>query len=420
MSVKEGPDSIKENLIFSLDMANINNYNSSSENFFLYSQDFEFANWSKFNTNITSNTAIAPDGTMTADLISTTPNQLSYVGQGTPLAPDQNYVISLHVKPVLGNGNVAIEVSGISDYPGNTFNLYSMTAPTGSSIITLSDGWYRIIYRFKTSATNAAQFNVFYFGAYGTSPYINTFYIWGAQLQKGTVEGIYVPTTNISLPQISFTESINKRQVTLLNPMYAFYDSTTKSMRFNRHISSVLGGVLGMTGSGDLDVTTFLYNNHTVEMLVRINDYTASNINVNEAANVLFVYTGLHAGFHFDPTSLYYGVWRSQPSVGFFTANSSVLPAAGQWFHLVATRVNSLSGSILNIYINGIKTGTVSGSINGNPGTSNSMRWGGLGTGGAYVYNSKSNIALFRMYNTDLSDAQILQNFNSLRSRYVL
>ena len=75
---------------------------------------------------------------------------------------------------------------------------------------------------------------------------------------------------------------------------------------------------------------------------------------------------------------------------------------------------------LLHIYINGVKTGTVSGSMDGNPGTNNNMRWGGLGTGGAYVYNSKSNIALFRMYNTDLSDAQILQNFNSLRSRYVL
>jgi hypothetical protein len=401
-------------------MANINNYTPSSENFFLYSQDFEQANWNKFNTNITSNVAVAPDGTMTADLISTTPNQLSYIGQGTPLAPDQDYVVSLYVKPILGNGNVAIEIANQSGGSGNTFNTYSMTAPTGSSIIALPDGWCRIIYRFKTSSSNNAQFNVFYFGAYGTSPYVNTFYIWGAQLQKGTVEGNYLTTTNVALPQISFTESINKRQVTLLNPTYAFYDSTTKSIRFNRHNSSVLGGVLSMTGSGDLDVNTFLYNNHTVEMLVKINDYTASNLNGNEASNVLFVYTGLHAGFHFDPTYLFYGVWRSQPSVGFVIAYSSVRPAAGTWFHLVATRVNSISGSTLNIYINGVKTGTVSDNISTNPGTNNNMRWGGLGTGGAYVYNSKSNMALFRMYNVSLSDAQILQNFNSLRSRYVL
>ena len=419
MSVKEGPDSVKGNLIFSLDMANINNYAPASENFFLYSQDFEQANWSKYFTNITSNVGVAPDGTMTADLISTTRNQLSYLGQGTQLAPDQDYIASLYVKPVSGNGVVAVEIANTIG-SGNEFNLYSMTAPAGSSVIALPDGWYRIIYRVKTNPTNVAQFNVFYFGAYGTHPNVNTFLIWGAQLQRGTSEGVYVPTTNVSLPQVSFTESISKRQVTLTNPMYGFYDSTTKSIRFNRHNSSVLGGVLTMTGSEDLDVNKFLYSNHTVEMLVRINDYAGSNLNANETANVLFVYSGYHAGFHFDPSSFYYGVWRSQPSVGFITANSSVLPTAGKWFHLVANRVNSPTGATLNIYINGVKTGTASNIITGNPGTGNGMRWGGHGTGGGFVYNSKSNMALFRMYNRDLSDDEIMQNFNSLRSRYVL
>jgi hypothetical protein len=419
MSVKEGPDSVKDNLIFSLDMANINNYATTSENFFLYSQDFQQANWGKHYVSITPNVAVAPDGTMTAYLASSIPNQLSYMSQGIQLAPDQDYIASLHVKPVSGNGIVAVEVSNTTG-GGNEFNLYSMTAPAGSSVIALPDGWYRIIYRVKTNPTNVAQFNVFYFGAYGSHPNVNTFLIWGAQLQKGTVEGAYVPTTNVSLPQVSFTESISKRQVTLTNPIYASYDSTTKSMRFNRHNSSVLGGVLTMTGSGNLDVNTFLYSNHTVEMLVRINDYAGSNLTANEAASVLFVYGGSHAGFHFGPGYLLYSVWRSTPSVAQIQANSSVMPTVGQWFHLVANRVNSPTGATLNIYINGVKTGTTSNIITGNPGTGNGMRWGGLGTGGAYVYNSKSNMALFRMYNRDLSDDEIMQNFNSLRSRYVL
>jgi hypothetical protein len=83
----------------------------------------------------------------------------------------------------------------------------------------------------------------------------------------------------------------------------------------------------------------------------------------------------------------------------------------GAWFHGVAT----YDGSNVRVYINGVKEST-------------NARTGTITPGSLYVGSNSGGSSEFfvgqlgfvKMYNTVLTDAQVLQNFNAVRGRYGL
>jgi hypothetical protein len=214
----------------------------------------------------------------------------------------------------------------------------------------------------------------------------------------------------------SFTDSVISRAGTLTNASYYSYDSATKSINFTRDGSTLVGGYTNFVGTDGLTSTNFLYNNHSVELLARVNDFAPGNYNGNETNSVLAGYQGYHAGFQYTASGLFYSIWNG-------TSNSSVtVPIANTpvntWIHLVATRL----GNLFTMYVNGVSvnTGTVA-TASGNPGITNNFRLAAGNAGsGPYAYYAKCNVALHRMYNKALSAAEVQQNFNSVRGRYGL
>jgi len=88
------------------------------------------------------------------------------------------------------------------------------------------------------------------------------------------------------------------------------------------------------------------------------------------------------------------------------------------WYHWVITMDTSLSTNKCKIYVNGVL------SAQGNPGNSANLN---IGADGARVGNKLSNstenfngnIALARAYNKVLTAAEVLQNFNAQKSRFL-
>jgi len=201
----------------------------------------------------------------------------------------------------------------------------------------------------------------------------------------------------------------------LLNSSYYSYDSATKSMNFTRDGSIVIGGFHSITFTGNLTATNFLYNNHTMEIMARINDYNPSNINGNETASVLMAYQGYHSGFSYTSSALYFGIWNGVSNPSFNFASS---PVAGAWFHAVETRI----GNTTRLYLNGVLSSSSTYSTsNGNPGTTNTLKLGaGNPSTGPYAYYCKCNIAYAKLYNRGLTSAEVRQNFNATRDRYSL
>ena len=202
---------------------------------------------------------------------------------------------------------------------------------------------------------------------------------------------------------------------TLINPTYYSYDSATKSINFTRDSASVIGGYHTITLSGDLTSTNFLYNDHSMEVVAKINNFAPSNLNANEGGNCLISYQGYHSGIIYSSTALRYELWNgsSQTALSF-----SPIPSASTWFHLVATR----SGSVTNLYINGAFSASASYSTaSGNPGVTNNFKFSnGNPSTGPYAYYTQSNVAVGRLYKKALSAAEVLKNFNAIRGRYGL
>jgi hypothetical protein len=154
------------------------------------SEDFEASAWTKSNVTISANSAVAPDGTTTADkFIADAVNTLHYI-QLSVTAISNIAVGTIYVK--LDGSNV----NKVTIYPGGSatfalFDLQTLTATReanclASSITPLNDGWYRLTAAWPASAaTDRLRFYAGS-GASGDAPYagngVNGIFIWGAQL----------------------------------------------------------------------------------------------------------------------------------------------------------------------------------------------------------------------------------------------
>lgn len=205
-------------------------------NLLKYSQQFDNAAWVKQRSSVTANTTTAPDGTTTADALiedSTAGNTHQMQG-GVTLDDNTVYTLSIHAKASTRSYIMLnlIDKNNTSRYA--FFDLSSGialgTSGTISQTITaMSDGWYRCCvtansnsgatspaYQIRLSATGLSSS----YNGDGTSG----IYIWGAQLEQGSVARTYVPTTD---KQLLMDYSRPRRNLLLPNQANACEDGTT-------------------------------------------------------------------------------------------------------------------------------------------------------------------------------------------------
>lgn len=216
-------------------------------------------------------------------------------------------------------------------------------------------------------------------------------------------------------------------RMTLIVPTYYSYDSAAGTLTFDRSPSAPKHGGMCYTDTilpqGSLNVNNFLYNDHTWEVIFRINDVNPGNYDVNEGWSILSVYQGFHAGFLYTASSLQYIIWTTGPATATVASwtlgTSSGQIRQGQWYNIAVTR----SGNVFTPYVNGEQLGTGTTTAVVNPSvTSNVLCLGAsqaLAAGsGSFVYYSKNSISGMRMYGRALSAVEIANNFNATRGRF--
>jgi hypothetical protein len=158
-------------------------------NLFTYSEEFNNSAWTKSDSIVSPNLTVAPNGTITADHVSNIPNQFSWLRQAISLSSTTTYTFSLYVKPLTTNKIIALETSnGTSIFNLSTLTISGTTANT--QIVTLSNGWYRIL----RTLSGITQAPTIYIGAWGTTPDNVSFALWGPQVEVGSFPTSYIPT----------------------------------------------------------------------------------------------------------------------------------------------------------------------------------------------------------------------------------
>ena len=379
-------------LVLALDAANSKSFDSA-ENLLTYSEQFDNAAWGTQFSTVTANSVASPNGTTTADTF-TASSSAAFVYRELS-ASTQTYTFSCFAKAGTATSfrldfvTASYTLGGscifdLSAGTAGTVTLYGSSTGFTATIQNFSNGWYRCsISGTSTATTWYAQIAL-------VNNSGNNIYIWGAQLETGSspASSYYATTGTIKTRGNTWSDlSGNGRTGTLVGgPTY----------------SSLYGGSFVFNGSSQYATTTpsFSYSaNSPISISCIFN------------ASALFVSGFSIRILNFTNNS---GILLSATSVGWYNSGAGLIApvniSTGTWYvvHYV------YSGSQHLIYLNGILGNTETSSSSA---ISSGLYIGKyFGSNDAYFNGRISQISI---YNRALSAAEVSQNYNALKSRYV-
>ena len=209
-----------------------------------YSEQFDNASWSNGNTTETTNTAVAPDGTTTADTLNDGTSTATHdISQGFSITSGTTYTLSAFFKNIDRQYVILACSTGINSWASAKFDLVAGAvgatsssgagwSTTSSSITNVGNSWYRCTITFVpgTTALSGARLGMatdgttFSAGLRGLESYTGTnkqIYIWGAQLEAGAFATSYIPTTTAAT-----TRSVDIASIGTLSPWYNATEGT--------------------------------------------------------------------------------------------------------------------------------------------------------------------------------------------------
>ena len=404
------------NLLLNYDFGNEFTYDRA-ENLANNSETFE--NWTANGSRatITPNQIVAPDGSLTADMIEDfdTSNGFHNLYQYITITATETYTASLYVKAgtsdwvnfYFDDTNVSFQFStetiSIDPISGNLGGT-SGAPPATAGFDNVGNGWYRLylkdVYAFSGSrpfgiwtGANSQSYNPSYVG----DPQYN-FYIWGAQVEKGSTPGRYIKTSGLSI----------NAPTTFKNLSSSSYSGTLDGATFvNNYIDTGSStGRLVVTDDGGLQEG----NNFSYEAWVWYDNTTQTN-------SFPRIYERSASLMHFtqDPanTDVYFNINTGSGTRQAAVTTGSNIPAPNAWNHYVGT----YDGQNQILYINGVEAANTNhGSVVSPNTVTNDLYIGDNGTGGGRIMDGR--IGEFRRYTRTLSSTEVSQNFNATRAKY--
>lgn len=186
---------------------------AASTNMLRHSQTFSDALWSKTNTTFNVSGELAPDGTSFGHKLaeSVTTSVPHFSGQAITTAVNTDYVFSFFAKA--GERTTLLVESVDKNNVAHIHHVNLSTRATSSTVgappcvVEVAPlGWLRVSVTRNSSSgvANNYRFNIFLTSAFGGSGTYagvvgNGVYIWGAQIEQGTVASSYIPTTTTAV-----------------------------------------------------------------------------------------------------------------------------------------------------------------------------------------------------------------------------
>lgn len=340
-------------------------------NLLTYTEQFDNAYWTKTGATITSNAAVAPDGTSTADkLVEDTANSLHNVQGGPTVISGVAYTGSVYLKAAERTSvTVRTGGGGLPD-SGAIINLSSgvissqFGSPTSVSISSAGNGWYQVSIVNTSASSASGRIYVALNASTPASPNGQTYtgdgtsgiYIWGAQLEVGSTATAYQKITDgiqdyytAQAQPVLFQDSAGTTPVTAVEQPVGLMLDKSKGLVLGSE--KIVNG--GFDSSADWSLQTGVSITGSELVFASVGStlgaiQTVSTYNSNAYYKVTVVITSLSAGqFRVKINS---GTLVLLPaSVGTHTiyVYSGTIPASGLEFVAAGTT----TGSVANISV---------------------------------------------------------------------
>lgn len=415
MGVSGGPNIIEDGLVLALDAAST--YLPVNRNLLTYTNDLTNAAWGKIRCQITASATTAPDGTNTAFAMTITdatglvrlsqsPVSASIVG-----GP---YTFSVYVKQnnisasLFDTGIYNMATTSGSEPSYAILNNFAVTGSSGGyvsnrTVTSVGNGWYRV----ATTATivNNSVWYLFFDIEAGSGTKTNgqNLYLWGPQFEYGTTATEYQPvnvTTRLWPDQVNLSISGSL----INNP--AFDSANGGSIVFDGVNDYVTGSSVINAGSnfsvfawvkpGAIDVRNGIVGN-SYNYTTRQGFLLSMATNYGGTNNTFFISIGADAAYR--------------------TANNNSI-SLNNWNYIGGVVTNG--GQDIKLYVNGIETSYFGGTLSSGSVSydTNQLLIGARHS--ATLEPFIGSIANIQIYNRILSQSEILQNYNALKSRFNL
>jgi hypothetical protein len=199
--------------------------NFAGHNLYRYSQDMSNAVWLKDQTTVSTNTTIAPDGTLTADSVFESANNTFHrILTATPgnvftAIGNRIYTFSVYVKRLGGERHIFFMtqngINGIYAHYDMTLNIVHQSGSSGNgslvnaSITPENNDWYRLSITGIVNTSTVEVFNQIYYEATPRTGFSNDTYqgittagfaVWNWQVEEQSLAGPPVRTLDVSSP----------------------------------------------------------------------------------------------------------------------------------------------------------------------------------------------------------------------------
>ena len=408
------PTIVTNGLVLNLDALNSKSIPvDPTVNLALWSQNFSQSIWNKSTYDTITTGSTAPDGTPTATLIDETNAylDLSTISQPNIIATSPTITYSIYTKKGTATSRSFLlrNNTTLTNFTGLSFQYSISSSAAGWTVQDVGNDWFRLSYTQTTGITPGNIIQI-YAGRTGAaaSGSTATWYVWGAQVEATSYATPYIISTSTNGRRNTWSDlSGNNNTATLVSSSISgsiptFPSANNRVLQFN-----------GTSSYCTLGTKNLIQNDFTISIWFKLNSNTLKEhfiFSNNYSTIPALLVTADDQGNGTSILTAYY----ASSSVTSYVLTSIATPTS-PIYNITLTR----NGSTNIPYLNGIEqTSRIF--------TNSTVLGSGLYELGYATIRNKTtaylqgNIYTTQIYNRALSQQEITQNYNALKSRFGL